>query len=117
MMTFLNTLLQITTTPSASDSIVKTATEVAAPQETISLFDLLMKGGWVMVPIFVLSFIALYIMIERYIVIKRASKDMNNFMTKIKSLIVQGDIKAAKSLSEQTDSPVARMIEKGIMRL
>lgn len=70
-----------------------------------------------MIPIFALSFIAVVIMVERFITIKRASKDTNKFMEKVKSLILQGDIKSAKTLSEQTDSPVARMIEKGIMRL
>lgn len=70
-----------------------------------------------MVPIFVLSFISIYILIERFITIRKASKDTNKFMEKIKSLILQGDVKSAKALCENTESPVARMIEKGIMRL
>lgn len=111
-MLFQNILLQITTT-AAADSTQQTTTAIPS----INLLELILKGGWVMVPIFILSFIAIYIMIERYITIQKASKDTNKFMEKIKSLIGQGDIKSARTLCEQTESPVARMIEKGIMRL
>lgn len=107
----LNILLQIVsggdTTAVATENVV----------EPLSLLGLLMKGGWVMVPIAILSFVAVYIIIERYITIKKASKDTTKLMDKVKTLIVQGDIKGAKQLCEQTDSPIARMIEKGIMRL
>ncbi|HXA02666.1 MAG TPA: MotA/TolQ/ExbB proton channel family protein [Cytophagaceae bacterium] len=109
-MTFLNLFLQITTT--AADSTGATSN---AP--SISLLDLIMKGGWVMVPIAVLSLLSVYIMIERYITIKRASKDTTAFMEKVKSLIIQGDVKGAKALCQQTDSPIARMMEKGVSRL
>src|SRR5207237_1371749 len=81
------------------------------------LLDLIMKGGWVMVPIGILSFLTIYILIERYITIKRASKDTSSFMEKVKSLIIQGDVKGAKVLCQTTDSPIARMMEKGVSRL
>jgi biopolymer transport protein ExbB len=110
-MSLLNVVLQITTT-AVSDS---TSTKPAAA--SINLLELVLKGGWVMFPIFILSFIAIYIMIERFITIKKASMDTNKFMEKVKSLILQGEVKSAKNLCEQTESPVARMIEKGIMRL
>lgn len=112
-MIFLNILLQITTSVSSDTT---TATTTGSP-EPFSLLELIWKGGWVMVPIFILSFLAVYIMVERYITIKKASTDTNKFMEKIKSYILQGDVKSAKNLCEQTESPVARMIEKGIMRL
>lgn len=114
-MSFLNILLQITTTV-VSDSTA-TASSGAAKDHSINLLELILKGGWVMFPIFILSFISVYIMIERFITIRKASKDTNKFMEKIKSLILQGDVKSAKALCEQTESPVARMLEKGIMRL
>lgn len=108
-------LLQITTI-AAPDSLA-TLADPAKVQHSISVLELIMKGGWVMAPIFVLSALSLVIMIDRFITINKASKDTNKFMEKIKSLITQGDIKSAKNLCEQTESPVARMIEKGIMRL
>jgi biopolymer transport protein ExbB len=109
-MNFLNIFLQMT--PTASDT-----TAAVTAQHSISLLDLLMKGGWVMIPIAILSFIAVYIMIERYITIKKASKDTTILMEKVRNLIIQGDVKGAKLLCEQTDSPIARMTEKGIARL
>ena len=112
-MSLLNLFLQITTT-SASDT---TASNQVTVVQSINLLDLIVKGGWVMIPLFVLSFLSIYILIERYITIQKASKDTNKFMEKVKSLILQGDVKSAKALCEQTESPVARMIEKGIMRI
>lgn len=111
-MDFLTILLQMQTTVTDTTSVA-----VATAGEPMSLLGLLMKGGWVMVPILILSFIAVYIMIERYITIKKASKDTNHLMDKVKNLIFKGDLKGAKALCENTDSPIARMIEKGIMRL
>lgn len=111
----LSILLQITTV-AAPDSLA-TLADPAKVQHSISVLELIMKGGWVMAPIFVLSALSLVIMIDRFITIRKASKDTNKFMDKIKTLITQGDIKSAKNLCEQTESPVARMIEKGIMRL
>ena len=109
-------LLQITTV-AAPDTVAALGTTPEKVVHSINLLELILKGGWVMIPIFLLSAISLVIMIDRFITIRKASKDTNKFMDKIKTLITEGDIKSAKSLCEQTESPVARMIEKGIMRL
>ncbi|MBM3420599.1 MAG: MotA/TolQ/ExbB proton channel family protein [Bacteroidetes bacterium] len=88
------------------------------PQEiSISFIDLAIKGGWVMIPILLLSFIAIYIFVERYYVITRAGKEDMNFMNRIKDYIYDGKIDAAMALCRSTESPAARMIEKGINRL
>lgn len=104
-------LLQITGV--AQDS----AATGAATANELSFFDLIMKGGWVMIPIFALAFTAIYIIIERLLTISKYSKTPNDFMTKLKDLILRGDLAAAKLLCAQVASPVARMIEKGISRL
>ncbi|MBN2665996.1 MAG: MotA/TolQ/ExbB proton channel family protein [Bacteroidales bacterium] len=85
--------------------------------ETLTLLDFAIKGGWVMIPIFILFLIATYIFIERFYVIKRASRQDTNFMNRIKDYIHDGKIDAAMALCKSTDSPSARMIEKGISRL
>jgi len=64
-----------------------------------------------------LSFVALYIFIERYLVIKKASKSDANFMNRIKDYMYEGKVDAALQLCRRTDSPQARMVEKGITRL
>jgi biopolymer transport protein ExbB len=85
--------------------------------EKLTLLDLTIKGGWVMIPIILLSFVAAYIFIERYYVIRKATKEDENFMNRINDYIHDGKIEAALALCRSTDSPSARMIEKGISRL
>jgi biopolymer transport protein ExbB len=91
------------------------------PQETgtmkLTLLDLAIKGGWVMIPIILLSFVAAYIFIERFYVIRKATREDQNFMNRIKDYIHDGRIEAALALCKATDSPSARMVEKGISRL
>src|SRR4030042_5856845 len=83
----------------------------------LTLLDFAIKGGWVMIPIILLSFVAAYIFIERYYVIRKASKEDTNFMNRIKDYIHDGKIDAAMALCRSADTPSARMIEKGISRL
>jgi len=83
----------------------------------LTLLDLAIKGGWVMIPIILLSFVAAYIFIERYYVIRKATREDTNFMNRIKDYIHDGKIDAALALCRSTDAPSARMVEKGITRL
>ncbi len=86
-----------------------------------NIIDLIMKGGPLGVIIvgilLVLSVIALYIFIERWLTIKRAGRIDQNFMGNIRSSVAAGNIDGAKNLCRTTDSPVARMVEKGLMRI
>jgi len=95
--------------------------DVSVPVETaaeeLTLLDFAIKGGWVMIPIVLLSFIAAYIFIERYYVIRKATREDQNFMNRIKDYIHDGKLEAALALCRSTDSPSARMIEKGVSRL
>jgi len=90
---------------------------VAKAAEKLTLLDLTIKGGWVMIPIILLSFVAAYIFIERFYVIRKATKEDQNFMNRIKDYIHDSKIDAALALCRSTDSPSARMVEKGISRL
>jgi biopolymer transport protein ExbB len=105
------TLLQI-----VADSAA-TAKGAVAQQQTLNLLDLLMKGGWVMYPLVVLSVITIYLIVERYIVISRASKVDPGFMSNIKHMLLDGKTDAALSLCRSVNTPIARLLEKGIKRL
>jgi biopolymer transport protein ExbB len=83
----------------------------------LTLLDFAVKGGWVMIPIMLLSLVAAYIFFERYFVIRKAAKEDMNFMNRIKDYIYDGKLEAALALCRSTDSPSARMIEKGVNRL
>lgn len=92
--------------------------DVAVPTETqINVIDLAFKGGWIMIVLLALSLLAIYIFIQRFIVIRRAGKEDETFMNRIKDYIHDGKIDSALSLCRTTDTPSARMIEKGISRL
>ena len=92
-------------------------TAQGAQMNSLALFDLIVKGGIIMIPLALLLFIALYIFFERWFTIRKASKIDPNFMNNIKDYVMSGNIDAAKTLCKNTDSPIARMIEKGLMRL
>jgi len=94
-----------------------TAATAAGEEATMSLADLYLAGGWVMIIITLLSFVALYIFIERYLVITKATKIDANFMNRIKDYMYEGKVDAALQLCRKTNSPQARMVEKGITRL
>lgn len=92
------------------------ATEATANAKE-SVIGLLLKGGPLMIPLFVLFAIALFVFIERLLVVRKVSKIAENFMSMIRDNIVTGNVAAARSLSKNTDNPVARMIDKGIQRI
>ena len=105
----LNVLLQM------QDQVVSA---LDAPKEiSMPLWDLTLKGGWIMIPIAILSVMAVYIFVERYFAIRKAAKTDENFMNRIKDYIHDGKIESALTLCQSTDSPIARMIEKGIQRI
>ncbi len=91
----------------------------AAPQteDALSVIDLAIKGGFMMIPIVLSSFFAIYIFVERILTINRANQSPDAFMGRIKELVLRGDINGAKLLCSQFDSPIARMIEKGVARI
>lgn len=83
----------------------------------ISVWDLCLEGGWIMIPLAVLALISIYILIERSIVIYRASRLDDSFMKRISDHIHEGEIDAAVRLCKNTKSPYARLILKGINRI
>ena len=83
----------------------------------LSLFELATKGGWIMIVLAVLFAIAVYIFIERFIAVSRATKYDNSFMERIREYMKEGKVDSAKALCRGTSTPISRMIEKGLSRL
>ncbi|HEY4800398.1 MAG TPA: MotA/TolQ/ExbB proton channel family protein [Bacteroidia bacterium] len=117
-------LLLIVTSP-AGDSASKAANAVAnsmpvapAPtRDSLTLFDLLLKGGPMMIPIGILLLLAVYIFFERFLTLTRTPKADSNFIHNIKDMLSSGNIDAAKTLCKHTKGPQAMMVEKGLQRL
>ncbi len=96
---------------------IVTGTPASVTDQTISFWDLTLAGGPLMIPLLIFSLIAVYIFVERLRTINRANVSPDAFMGKIKELVMKGDISGAKILCSQHDTPVARMIEKGVSRI
>ena len=111
-------LLQITSTLTDTAAQAAAALPPAAPTEqSMSLWEMASKGGPILYPIALLSIFSFYIFFERLFVIMKFSRLDQNFMNQIRDQVHQGNIPAARSLCKATDSPIARMIDKGLARL
>ena len=101
----------------ASDTI----NQIAVEEKTLSIMQLITSGGTggaiIMSALALLSVFAVYILFERYSAINKASKEDKNFFKSIKNFVEQKDLTAAKTLCQNTDNPIARMIEKGVDRI
>lgn len=85
--------------------------------ETLSLWSLVMDGGYIMIPLALMLIVSIYIFVERCLAISRASKEDNSFMQRIRDYVHEGDLESAKQLCKQTDTPYARLILKGVSRI
>ena len=101
------------------DSLNRAIQQTAATNtgKTISFFDLIYMGGWIMIPLGVMLLLTVYVFAERYIAIRHASKIDDNFMNIVRDHIVSGNVTAARSFAKNTNNPVARIIDKGIQRI
>jgi biopolymer transport protein ExbB len=84
---------------------------------TLTIYELVLKGGWIMAILGLLSVIAVYIFIERFFTINKASREDKHFMNNIRDFIKGGKVDSALALCKSNKSPIARMIEKGLMRI
>lgn len=93
-------------------------TQLTGVQEPeLSMWELSLKGGIIMIPLLLLSILAVYILIERILAIRQAEKEDTTFMDRIKDYIHEGQIDSALNLCRKSNTPYARMVEKGISRL
>ena len=114
----MNPLLMIQADMADVQTVVDTAAAVSAP-ERITLWQMALNGGWIMIVLAVLLAMAIYIAVERYLALRQAlnAENDNLFMNSIREHIHKGDVDAARSLSKRTNSPLARMVDKGLSRL
>lgn len=95
-----------------------TATLERVTERNVNILELLMTGGWyIMFPLALMSLIATYVYFERYLAIRKAAAESPDFMNKLKDYINAGQLPSAKNLCSENDTPMARMMEKGIARI
>ena len=93
------------------------AAQVIPQEQSFSLIQMASKGGWLMIVLVLLSIAAIYIFGKKWWMISRANKIDKNFMRDIRDYIHEGKIKSAAMLCQRYDSPIARLVEKGIERI
>ncbi|MDE6127116.1 MAG: MotA/TolQ/ExbB proton channel family protein, partial [Muribaculaceae bacterium] len=101
----------LTGTPAAAQ-----AAATAATQE-LSLWDLCLRGGPLMIPIALLSLVCVYVFVERALVIHRASREDATFMRRIRDYVHEGELESAHNLCKKNGSPYARLIDRGLSRI
>ena len=106
--------IQAAQTAAATGEVAAAATDEVT---RMGLWELFMKGGWLMWPLLILGGVTVFIFVERYMAIRKASGLDMNFMNRIRDYISDGKIRAAVDLCRKTNTPIARMIEKGIERI
>jgi biopolymer transport protein ExbB len=112
-------LLQVTTpmTTNAADSLHAAVTAPAVTEHTLSVLDLLMKGGIILIPIGLLALLAVYIIIERWIFIAKVSRINSRQIENIKGLVLEGKLDTALSVCKSEDNSIFRILEIGLKRL
>ena len=87
------------------------------PPEAVSQFDILLHGGWIIIPIGLLSILTVYLLVERLMTLKRASADRSVIMQKIRDYVASGNIGGAQAYCETQDKPMTRILKHGLERL
>ncbi len=106
------TLLQAIT-----DSLTAQGPTLASDPGGLSLIELLIKGGWVMIPIVLLFLMALYFFFERLMTLNRAGKETSRFQGQLTNLIRSGDVNSARTLANNTHTPAGTMLNRGLKLL
>jgi biopolymer transport protein ExbB len=113
-MIFSNILLQIST----AQSELGISTPVVSDSTDMSVFELIMKGGIIMIPLFILSVITVYVFVERYMTLKNAAKNADGILNSIIPSIKSGDLNSAKAiLKKQDKNSVASILHKGVSKI
>ncbi len=105
------------TAKAAIDTANHASLPITAAKQELHFGDLLVKGGWVMVPICFLAVLGLVIFFERYFTIRKASKDESQLMVQVRESIHSGNLQSAIAVCRNSNSPLGRMLQKGLLRI
>ena len=103
------------------DTLAPTMEQVTTVEETVqesmNLWTMASYGGWIMIILAIMLAGAIYLFVERLVILRKAKNEDKSFMDRIKDYIHEGKIDSARNLCQQTNTPAARMVEKGITRI
>jgi biopolymer transport protein ExbB len=113
----LSLILQITEGVTNASVTIPEVAEKAPKQDTLSLLDLILKGGYIMIPIGILSIISIYVLIDKLIAVKKAGRVNSDFMNNVKDQIKKGNLDEASNICKSNPSAISTVINKGISRI
>jgi biopolymer transport protein ExbB len=103
--------LQTDTIAQASNVVI----EKIAPQNEISMFGFIMKGGVFLIPIAILLFYTIYVIFERYMYISRASKIDGRLMQDVGDKLHSGNIELARTIVERNNTAAGNILKEGVL--
>lgn len=106
-----------TTAVDSLNQALQTVASTSPTSASLSVLDLAAKGGWIMVVLLALSLLATFIFVRKLIQITRAAREDKHFMARIRDYVTDGKIESAVKLCEETDTPAAKMVRKGLSRI
>ncbi len=109
--------MQENLTVDSLNAVQQQVVDLAPAQDNLSLIEMLMRGGWIMIPIIFLLFLGLVIFFERYLTIRKASKSDSGLLSQIKSNVMSGRLDAAIAVCRSNNSALSRMLQKGLARV
>ena len=86
-------------------------------EQSLSIWQLCMEGGWIMLVLALLALVSIYIFVERFLALRAASQLDDTFMKRIRDYIHEGEFESAQNLCRSNPTPFARLIAKGISRI
>ncbi|SHM85892.1 biopolymer transport protein ExbB [Cyclobacterium lianum] len=110
-------LLQTLSTTDGQQTVDSLALMEGAGSSDIGLLELLIKGGYMMIPLYLLFILAIFIFVERILTLKKASKTPKGMIDQVKMMVQSGNIEQAKMVCQGEETPVAHMIAKGLERI
>ena len=119
----LQTGINPTTIAATTDTLQKVASALPdvpvqnLPNESFNLLSMVIKGGVMMIPLAILFLLSIYVVVERFIVLSRASKSNDGFVSSIKELVQKGNLDAARAMCKNNNTPIGAMVDKGISRI
>ena len=103
---------EVTTLPPDSAAAI-----LPPPDTSVSLLEILFKGGWVMIPIALLSLLTIYLFVERWLVLRRAKSDPRQYMETVADYVRSGDVNGAIGYCKAHSTPISRILQRGLERL
>lgn len=107
----------LTAIQAADSSVIDSLSTAASSSQSMSFFDLLVQGGWLMIPLAISSIVAVYLIVERWLSLNHSQIDVDDFLDRVEQILTDGNRRKALNYCDSMDKPLARILKAGISKL